>query len=127
MTKAKYDWDAIAKDYQDGIATKDICEKYKINKGYLRCEMYRKKIKRDPKKYVRLFTDKDAEKIRNKYYLGVWSKKKQTEIAIILNIKPNTLNMIINYKRFTNHLNLTPEQIHALHQEMKQKRKKIQF
>jgi hypothetical protein len=126
MAKAKYDWDAISRDYQSDMQSKDILKKYNLTRRHLSVKMSLLKIKKQKDKYIKLFNAGEVEKIRNKFYFGVWFKKTQIEIARILKVKATTLNQILNYKRFTNYLNLTPEQITTLHQEMKQKRNELQ-
>lgn len=180
MRKQKYDWETIAKDYQDGMQNKDICKKYNMeDEKYLRKKMRKLKLKRpECFKQVRVWTPEDIKKLkhlnslklsqkrisevlskslssvkniciklnlksknkikkrkftfleaqdfRNKYYRGIWINKSIREIADFLGVSGATFCDILNYRLYTLELNLTPEQIHALHQEMKQKRKELQ-
>jgi hypothetical protein len=181
MVYKKYDWGLIIKDYENGLQTKDICEKYNLPSGTLYQKIYKLKIKRphgfiikpnivlsyksnelksliDKKisyniiaeklnitpnsisrkasklklkskhnKQIKnmFFSQKEADEIRNKYYLGIWVGKTQTELANFLKCSKVLIGQLLAYKRYTSHLNLTPEQITALHQEMKAKRKQL--
>jgi hypothetical protein len=186
MKKQKYDWDAIAQDYQNGVQSKDICKKYQLTSVQLKNFIFRSQVKRPknfkinkalnvnkiadkiqslvdkkiPQKKIqehlnltkstfgkivkkhqikskisvlnrKKLTNFQAEEIRNKYYLGLWAKKTALELFEYLkninfiDICFSGFKNILYYKSYIDYLNLTPEQIKALHQEMKRKRQEL--
>lgn len=110
-----------------GLPQKIIAEKLSLSIGSVNTQASRIKVKsKYNSKIKNMFFDlEQADAIRNKYYLGIWIDKTHSSIANFLNCNISIISNILNYAKYTSHLNLTVEQIKSLYKKMKRNRAEL--